>query len=146
MLLSFLSLIPLRQRSTCSPSCLTLHQKYSDRDLLTIPTMFHNSFKYGRFSLQPKQEQKIRMTPMTRYNDLPDKENYDPLAECYSPHAKKTGSIRRAILKDITDKYRKRVVEEKEPVDEPKKWSEEIEELFGRWKDSPVKKKSMREI
>lgn len=82
---------------------------------------------------------------MTRHNEIPDKENYDPIAECYSPHTKKTGSVRRAILKDITDRYRKESKEE-EHVSEPKKWSDEIEELFGRWKDSPVRKKNMREM
>lgn len=120
-----------------------------------IAEPFHHQHIASKNASEIKKEikQNVRNTLMPNINDLPDKENCDPIKDVYSPRYKKPGAIRRAILRDITEKFKREMTKDEKNADVDDEndecrvgWDEEIETLFDRLKDSPHKKKNMREL
>lgn len=75
---------------------------------------------------------------------LPDKENIDPITSRVSP-LKKPGSQRRAILKDITEKFAKKPVPVNTVLSEPP-LDTDMDEMFDKLTDSPLRRHNFREL
>lgn len=70
-----------------------------------------------------------------------DKENIDPVTKTLSPRSK-PGSVRRSVLKDLTDKYLRR----DRPTEEIKEEDSQDEEIFSKLTDSPLRNRNFREL
>jgi hypothetical protein len=79
--------------------------------------------------------------------DTPDKENLDPLMESYSPRNKKKISKRLNVLRDITERYKSSgACSEEEGGESVVQEDNELDAMFSKLADSPVRSKNIREI
>lgn len=70
-----------------------------------------------------------------------DQENIDPITHELSPR-KKPGSLRRAVLKDLTEKYLKKESVEKKTIE----IDQTEEDFFTNYTDSPLEDRNFREL
>ncbi|KRH93122.1 hypothetical protein M153_14720002422 [Pseudoloma neurophilia] len=96
---------------------------------------------FDRFNDNIPSESQIESILSTVSRNI-DQENIDPLTRELSPKGK-PGSIRRAVLRDLTDKYLKKNPEREEPEESVQIYDEDP---FANYTDSPLKNKNFREL
>lgn len=78
-----------------------------------------------------------------------EKENLDPLTDTLEPKRRPTGSIRRSVLKDITEKFLRTAPENEEierEIEQNDEQRHEDDEFFSALTDLPLENKNIREL